>query len=288
MNYYIGAHITKNKTILNTLEIIKQNNCNVLQLFVSNPRSGRISNIDKYIEEAPEIINYCLINKIKIVIHSSYTINLAKELKIDKREILMEDCYWIDIILNELYISDLINSIGCIVHVGKYTNLKPEDGLNNMKKAIKYIIDIMKERNIKSRLIIETPAGQGTELLTNIDEFLDFYNSFSHDEKKYIGICIDTAHVWSAGYDLEEVYKKMYKRNKKDILVIHLNNSKKEKKSLVDIHEELDKGKIKYDDIINFIKNIKNKPIYVLEKPSNNLIEEIKNLNYYILDDEKK
>lgn len=288
MNYNIGAHINKNKTILNTLNIIKKNNCNVLQLFVSNPRSINLTNIDKYIKDSTDIVNYCNNNNIKLVIHSPYTINLAKEFKNDKRDIDISDCYWIKLILNELYISDLINSIGCIVHVGKYTNLDINIALNNMKISIKYIISIIIEKKINSKLIIETPAGQGTELLSNIDDFIKFYNSFSKIEKKHLGICIDTAHIWSSGYDLDEAYNKFLIKNKNDILVVHLNNSKKDKKSHVDTHEELNKGKIKYDDIIKFVKNIKNNPLFVLEKPSDNLEEEIKNINYYILDNEKK
>jgi len=135
-----------------------------------------------------------------------------------------------------------------------------------MRNAIDFIINYIKKNKLNSKLIIETPAGQGTELLKNFDEFLKFYNLF---DNKYIKICIDTAHVWSAGYDLYEINKKLKEyNNEDDVAVIHLNNSKKNKGSNVDVHDELEKGKMKYNDFISFLKNFKNLPIIILEKPS--------------------
>jgi len=279
---YIGAHIPKDKSIIKTINNIINSDGNALQLFVSNPRSIKLVDINNFSIDAPLIISYCNLNNIKLVIHSSYIINLAKECKNDKRIIDIEDCYWIKTILNELDIANIINAIGCIVHVGKSVSLSTDDALNNMKIAIKYIINYIKTNKLNSKLIIETPAGQGTELLSNIDDFLLFYNSFTKNEKKYLGICIDTAHIWSAGYELDEIFKKITEKNEKDILVIHLNNSKKDKGSNVDVHDELEKGKMNINDILTFIKNFNTLPIIILEKPSDNLNIEINNIKKFL------
>ena len=153
-----------------------------------------------------------------------------------------------------------------------------------MKEGIKYIIEYLKKNNIKSKFILETPAGQGTELLTNLNEFIKFYNSFSLDEKKHIGICIDTCHVYSAGYELEDAYNIIYAKNAKDVVVIHLNNSMRGLNAMVDKHAPILEGKIPIEDIEKFLKLVKtNKhiPLIILEKPSNNLnkdIELVKNI----------
>jgi len=277
-NTFIGAHIAKEKTLLDTIKNIINNGGNALQLFASNPRSVALPNIEKYKKEASSIIKYCEDNNCKLIIHSPYTINLAKDMKNGDRTLDIKDCYWINLLIEELKISDLINSLGVVVHVGKYTTQSYEDGIRNMKQCIKYIVDYLKKNNIKSKFILETPAGQGTELLTDLNEFIKFYNSFSTEEKKHMGICLDTCHVYSAGYELDEAYNIIYAKNSKDVVVIHLNSSMKGLNSRVDKHAPILDGKIPVKDIENFLKLIKtNKhiPLIILEKPSNNLNKDI-------------
>lgn len=276
----IGAHIKKESgSLIKTLEIIKESNGNALQLFVSNPRSAEHSNIENYSKMANDINEYCNKNSFQLVIHAPYTINLAKEPKINKRTIELKDCYWISLMINQLLVSDLIGAIGVVVHVGKHTTNGKEKAMEYMYNSIKYIIQELKHLKIKSKLIIETPAGAGTELLNEIDEFIKFYNMFTIEEKKHLGICLDTAHIWSSGYDIIEYYKYIYKYNPNDILVIHLNNSKKEQGSNVDNHDTLFEGKMPIKDLeefIKFSKNNKKKPIIILETPSEkNLHKEI-------------
>ena len=201
---YIGAHIKKETSVLKTLQNIKKSSGNALQIFVSNPRSSQCANKEKYIAEADEIKQYCKNNDMKIVIHAPYTINVAKEPKDGKRILELSDCYWIKLLINNLEVSDLINAIGVVFHVGKYTSGTKESGTTFMYNALKHIISVMKTKNIKSKLIIETPAGAGTELLTSNSEFIEFYHRFTEDERQYLKICLDTAHVWSAGEDINK------------------------------------------------------------------------------------
>ena len=270
---YVGAHINREKTIIKTMETITKNGGNCLQLFVSNPRSLSLVNINNYISIADDIKAYSLKHNFKTIIHSSYTINLARDFKNGKRAVPINDCPWIQLLLHELYISHIIKSHGVIVHVGKHTTQSREYGLENMRIAIEYIIDEMHKNELNAKIILETPAGQGTELLTNLNDFIDFYNSFSNQQKKYLGICLDTAHIWAAGYELSEAYKIICNKNASDLIAIHLNNSKVDQGSNVDRHAVLfDKsGTISHHSIKQFLelfKDNKNKPIIILETPS--------------------
>jgi deoxyribonuclease-4 len=283
---YVGAHINREKTIIKTMETITNNGGNCLQLFVSNPRSSSLVNIDNYINIAEEVKYYLAHNNFKIIIHSSYTINLARDFKNGKRAIPIEECIWVQLLLHELYISHLINSVGVIVHVGKHTKLSYEYGLENMRIVLDYIINELQKNNINAKIIIETPAGQGTELLTNLHDFMDFYNSFSNEQKKYLGICLDTAHVWASGYELTEAYEIICNKNAKDLVAIHLNNSIVEKGSNVDRHASLfdrTNGMIPIKSMKQFIelfkdndKDNKHVPIIILETPSTEYSKEIK------------
>lgn len=181
---YIGAHINREKTIVKTMEAITKNGGNCLQLFVSNPRSASLVNIDNYINVADDIKEYSNQNNFKTIIHSSYTINLARDFKNGKRAVPIDECFWVQLLLHELKISHLINSLGVVVHVGKHTTLSYNNGLENMRAALEYIIDVLHMNNIKTKIIIETPAGQGSELLTDLHDFIAFYNSFTNEQKK--------------------------------------------------------------------------------------------------------
>jgi deoxyribonuclease-4 len=271
---FIGAHIKKQTSVVNTLKTLEKEGGNVAQIFVSNPRSVQGGNIQKYKEESKDIRDFCKDKKMKIVIHAPYTINLARELKDGKRIQDIEDCYCAKVLINNLEISDIINSIGVVFHVGKHTTNTKERGEQNMYNSLKFIISKMKEKQIQSKLILETPAGAGTELLTNYTEFIDFYDKFTNDEKQYLKICLDTAHIWSAGCDINEYYFNI-KSIIKDVIVIHLNNSKKNKGSKVDVHETIFEGKMETETIRTFIKNLKHNPVIVLEKPSDNIDKEI-------------
>ena len=109
----------------------------------------------------------------------------------------------------------------------------------------------MRKNKLNVKIILETAAGQGTELLTNIYNLINFYEKFSNEEKEILKICIDTCHIYSAGHDIREeeqveLFIKILKKGigMKNIALIHLNDSKREFNSHVDRHEKLGKGTI--------------------------------------------
>ena len=79
---YIGAHLNKDKTILNTLKNIKEVNGNSLQIFISSPLTIKLTDINKFKNEYEDIRDYCNTNNIKLVIHGPYVLNIAKEFTI--------------------------------------------------------------------------------------------------------------------------------------------------------------------------------------------------------------
>jgi endonuclease IV len=264
---YVGAHINKDKTILKTMENIRLAGGNALQIFASNPRSTNMTDLKKYEILSKEINEYLKKHDFKLVIHSPYVINVANDFKHDKRTMPIEKCYWIQSIINQLEISNIIGSDGVVLHVGKYVKLTNENGLENMKIAINYILSYMIENKLNTKLIIETPAGQGTELLTDLKDFTNFINNFTKQQQKYLGICFDTAHTWALGYSLV------------DVTLIHFNNSEVNKGDKKDRHAVLFNGKISNKEVDDFIKKLnKYNSIIILETPSVEYSVEIKHI----------
>uniref|UniRef100_A0A6C0EMV4 Xylose isomerase-like TIM barrel domain-containing protein n=1 Tax=viral metagenome TaxID=1070528 RepID=A0A6C0EMV4_9ZZZZ len=264
----IGAHISRETTIIKTMEQITMNGGNALQIFTSNPRSLNITNYDKYLYESHLIKRYCKINKFFLIVHSPYAFNIAKHFISGKKQLEITDT----IVFNDLITANIIGAVGYVIHVGKSTTGTIQESLLIMKNNIKNIINEMIIHNIKTILLLETPAGQGTELLKDFTDFLNFYYSFTSDERKLFKICIDTCHIWNAGYELNEIVSLI--PDKDDILCIHLNNSKNIKGANVDRHEYLFEGKIHPPLLKEFVKNFDNS-IIIIEKPSDEYKKEI-------------
>jgi deoxyribonuclease-4 len=264
----IGAHISREKTIIETMTQIKANNGNALQLFLTNPRSLQISDNSKYIKESHLIKKFCNINKFSLVVHGPYVINLAKPFINGKKSIDIKDT----LVIHDITTANYIGALAYVLHVGKYTTSKPENAIETMRINIKNIINEIESRNIKTKLLLETPAGQGTELLTDFNQYLDFYYSFTEKERESFKLCIDTCHVWNCGYELNEISRMV--KNKEDIICIHLNNSITNKGARLDRHETLFNGKINPNDLKDFAKAFE-KSIIILEKPSDEYKKEI-------------
>jgi deoxyribonuclease-4 len=202
---YYGAHMSITNGIVSAISDINEISGNMIQIFLSSPMMLN-SKIDMK-KFAPKIIDQiktkCEETNSKIVVHLPYVINLAKPLDINPLETKS-----IKIIIKQLELSHLIGSIGCVVHVGKYTGLTEIEGLENMYRSLKLIIDYIREHDLNTYIILETSAGQGTELLptknNSLNDLAEFYARFDSADKKHIKICVDTCHVFAAGYDLKE------------------------------------------------------------------------------------
>lgn len=254
---YIGAHINKRSNLKKTLDFIREKEGNALQIFTSNPRSFSCANIDKYKKEINDIN---LLNN-SLVIHASYTINIASSLNENKRIIDIEDTKWFNTIISDLKVANLccnekIRS-GVVLHVGKFTSQTKKEGLKNMENAIHNIISYIKKNKLLSQLVLETAAGQGTELLVDIDELISFYNKIN--EPDHFKLCFDTCHVWVAGFNIVDAYNKIQNETSNAISIIHLNGSKVPFGSKKDRHANiLHDSTIEKEIMIKFLKNISN------------------------------
>ena len=264
MGIFIGAHISNKNSLPEKIDIIKKSNGNAIQIFTGNPRSLQPADSKKYI---PLLKN--IENDFSIVIHCAYTINLASSLNNGKRFYEnTQDTPWFKNIMEDLKIANEANIVGCVVHVGKHTTQTYEEGLKNMKNNVSCVINKMINENYtNTKLLIETSCGAGSELIYEIDKLIDFYNSFSYTEKKYLGICFDTCHVFSAGFDITDSYQKIQKYTKNAITVIHLNNSKNPVGSHKDRHEIINNGHINKYEFEKLLSKITDNTTIILETP---------------------
>lgn len=281
--FYYGAHMSSSN-ILKSLREIMDSNGNFIQIFVNNTH-GKINPdlLNKYRVIGPDILKMCEKNNLKIVIHSPYTINFAKNIS--------ENDNGFNIIFSELQVADMIGAIGTVIHVGKSLDNSIEEATENMFMSIKKIIKFIKENNLKSKIILETAAGQGTELFVTVNNNLrpltDFYNRFTNDDKKYFKLCIDTCHIFSAGFDIrtKENVTKLFKDLESlnvlnHVALIHFNDSKKDYAERKDRHESIGYGFIGPKGLSYVVKYAYryNIPL-MLETPDETYVNEIPWIN---------
>ena len=236
---------------------------NAYQVFIKTPQRKALSNISD--TEFQQCKKYISDNDIYLVAHSPYLINMANPIE--------GDTYQIDTAVDDLLAIEKLGGRGSVFHVGKHKKRDYAECLRIAKAYIEKVID--ETEGSRSLFILETAAGCGTEMMTTIEELGSFYNNFSEKYKKRIKLCIDTCHVYSAGYNLgtkksvSEFIDLVQKHIKwKNVEVIHLNDSKTQLGSRIDRHESLGKGNIPLVGLKYFIKFCKEKQLpIILETP---------------------
>ena len=275
-----GLHINSDiKTLNNELtKIVKLANHKKLkcfQLFV---------NINhKYKSQYDDFKNLSILNKVNIIVHLSYTINIAQNWD--------EYSWWITQLIMEIKLAHKIGAKIAVLHLGKKLDLDVKIALNNMYSTLLYVLMQIKDIDIK--ILLETSSGQGSEMCITLDELSHFINKLLHNKNKHIsdkiGICVDTCHIFNAGYNLNSSkdvidYIKEFdqKIGIKNIKLVHLNNSKTELGANIDRHDNLEKGKIKLEGIKEVIKFSKKLDIpIILETPDEYIdddLELVKNI----------
>lgn len=218
-------------------------------------------------------INNTLKNYKNIYVHASYQINMGADLLPSKTDLYNTG---IEILLNEIYYATKINAKGIVLHTGKNVQKKYDDNYiyNNMVKFIIELFNKIKTKKYKIDILIETPAGQGGEMLSNIQDLIDFITSFKNLYfYKNLNLCIDTCHIFQAGYDLnnDNIIKNLHLILKpvfNKIKLIHLNDSYHQVGQNIDRHEQIGYGKININKLMKFVIKFK-KISFILEtKPS--------------------
>jgi deoxyribonuclease-4 len=241
-----GIHIDSTpKTLNNQLDIYKNLKC--IQLFV---------NIDKkYKSNYQDLKILAKKYNIQLIVHASYTINIAQNWD--------EYSWWINQLILEINIANDIGSRFIVLHLGKSLNIDLTVALNNMYSSLLYVAH--KTKNINITILLETSSGQGSEMCIKLNELSKFINKLllhkNTQISKKFGICIDTCHIFSAGYDIntkQTVSEYIKEFNNligiKNIKLFHLNNSKTKLGSNVDRHDNLEHGTIMIEGIKEIIK----------------------------------
>ena len=173
-----------------------------------------------------------------VVAHNSYLINLAAAMPALREQSLAS-------LGEEIDRAEALGLYGLVMHPGSHTTGTEREGL---RLIVQGLAQLLAERpDGKVMILLEHTAGQGTNLghrFEHLAEIIDGVNATSR-----IGVCLDTCHLLTAGYDIcsDEGYHATFREfdrivGLKHLKAFHLNDSKKPCASRVDRHEHIGKG----------------------------------------------
>jgi len=246
--------------------------CECFQIFSRSPRGGDPPPIERDIVD--NFLNQCSIYGINNwYIHAPYFVNLASE-----DENIGNSS--INIISEELQRAKILNARYIIMHLGSSKRPNKYVGINKTAERLKQIFDQSKSH---SGLLLENSAGQGASIGATFEELATIIDYIKNPE---VGICLDTAHLFAAGYDIRSKHKLDSVINQfskivgmEKLKLLHGNDSKINLGEKKDRHEHIGEGKIG----INGFRAIVNHPLLsklnlIAETPIDKADDDILNL----------
>ena len=256
----IGSHVgfTSAKQLLGSIEETLSYGANTFMFYTGAPQNTKRSPInDELTYKAYEIMKEHNIDLEKVIIHAPYIVNLGNTSKLD---------FAISFLKEELYRANQLGIKNVVLHPGASVDYTKEEAIQNIICGLNQILN----NNIDVTICLETMAGKGTEIGSNIEEIKTIINGVEYKNK--IGVCLDTCHLSDSGVDISKFDEYLDLFDKEIglsyIKCIHINDSKNDLGSHKDRHENLGFGNLGFDNLINIIYNerLKNIP-KILETP---------------------
>ena len=256
----IGCHLSASKGYTHMIKEAISINANVFQFFTRNPRGGKAKDIDEQdIVKFLDIVNENDFGP--VLAHAPYTLNAcsADEHTRTFAHIVMED----DLNRMEYIPGNLYN-----FHPGSHVGQGIEKGIELICETLNSIL----KPEHTTKVLLETMAGKGSEVGSTFKELKTIIDNVKLNDK--IGVCLDTCHVYDAGYDIVNDLAGVLDEFDRIIgldrlCAIHLNDSKNPYESHKDRHEKIGEGSLGIDSMSRIINNprLKHLPFY-LETPN--------------------
>ena len=270
-----GAHQSIAGGVANAVIRGQKATCDTIQMFNKSSNQWRAKeltqgDIDEFFRQIDET------GVTVATSHTSYLINIASPdatlnaKSYDALKVEMERC-------ERLKIPNLV------MHPGSHVGTGEEPGMDRITAGINKLLAELEGDSV--RLLLEATAGQGNHLGYTFEQLAHMTGLV--EDKSRNGVCLDTCHIFAAGYAITDPkdYKKTMKNYDdtvgiENLHIIHANDSLRKFGTRKDRHEHLGKGHIGIEAFRNFVndKRLKNVPM-ILETPKDDdLLDDIKNL----------
>ena len=256
----IGCHLSSSKGFLNMAKTAESIGANTFQFFTRNPRGGAAKEWQE--QDIQDMLAYFKEKGIaKPLAHAPYVLNAcAKDEGLRKfaLETMREDLQKLERIPGAMY----------NFHPGSHVQQGAETGISLIAEQLNSIL-----RPEQSTLVLlETMAGKGSEVGRSFEELRAIIDRVELKDK--LGVCLDTCHVWDAGYDIVEHLDEVLEEfdaciGLARLRAVHLNDSMNVRGSHKDRHEKIGQGHIGMDAFSGIINHPKLRELpFYLETPN--------------------
>lgn len=256
----IGCHLSTSKGFENMGKEILDLGGNTFQFFTRNPRGGSAKAIDEKDMEA--FLKLAKEQGIDIILaHAPYTLNACSKDEKTRQfaiEMMADDLKRMEYTPGNLY----------NFHPGSHVSQGVDTGIDYIVEMLNTVL----KPEQTTTVLLETMAGKGTEIGRSFEELKRIIDRVELQD--HMGVCLDTCHVYDAGYDivnhLDDVLEEFDQViGLERLKAIHLNDSKNPFESHKDRHEKIGEGSIGVDAITRIINHpkLKHLPFY-LETPN--------------------
>lgn len=270
-----GAHESIAGGVYNAITRGQDATCDAIQIFNKSNNQWRAKKlVDDEVDQY-----FAAIEETGVTVacsHSSYLINIGSPddaLQTKSRNSLQEETER----CNRLKVPNLV------FHPGSHVGSGEEPGMDRIAENMNRVLENIPDNTVT--LCLETTAGQGSNLGYTFEQIA--YMMERVDDKDHVGVCLDTCHIFAAGYAITEPkdYKKTIKAfddtiGMDNLKIVHTNDSKTEFGSKKDRHEHIGEGLIGIQAFENFVndKRFRNIP-FILETPKgDDLADDVENL----------
>ena len=258
---HLGCHLSISKGFLHIGQEAASIKADTFQFFTRNPQGGKakdieVSDVNKFLQFAQEH------NFAKIVAHAPYTLNPCSDSPQTREFAAM-------VLADDLMRMEFLPGNYYNFHPGSHVGQGIERGIAMIVAQLNAVL----RPEQTTTVLLETMSGKGSEIGSRFEELAEIISGVKLADK--VGVCLDTCHVFAAGYDI--VHHLDAVLNDFDHLIglnrlkaVHLNDSQMPFSSHKDRHAKIGEGFIGKEALIKFVRHpiIKNLPI-ILETPNN-------------------
>lgn len=261
----IGSHVSNNglKMLVGSVEEALSYGENCFMVYLGAPQTTYRKDVEQLnYQKALEIAKQNGINPEDIIVHAPYIVNLGQS---DDEKFN----FAISFLAKELAMVGKVGLKYMVLHPGAHVGNGENFALDRIADGINEILRLTSNDN--TVIAIETMAGKGTECGKTFEEIKRIID-LVHDKTR-IGVCLDTCHIFDAGYDIVNSYEDVINEfdsviGLKYLKVIHLNDSKNLLGSHKDRHENIGFGNIGFNALLKVLNDKRFEQIpKILETP---------------------
>ncbi len=260
MQLIIGSHVsfTKDKQMLGSVLEALRYGANTFMFYTGAPQNTNRKSIDsKLTELAHNLMTNENINIKDVVVHAPYIINLANDKNYQ---------FNVDFLTEEIKRVEALGVDKLVLHPGSHVGIGVDKGIENIILSLNACL----KEDTRVTICLETMAGKGTEIGRTFEEIKRIIDGVKYNSK--IAVCLDTCHINDAGYDLNDIDNVLQEFDNiiglDKLKVLHINDSKNNRGTKKDRHENFGYGTIGFDNLMKVIYHDKLKDVpKILETP---------------------